>query len=131
VIVVDSSVVANAIAVPQAKGDAARERLARDPDIHAPQLMDLEVVSSVRRLSSHGEIEEEEANLALLHLRTFPAVRYPHVELIPRIWELRNNATPYDASYIALAEELDCPLVTADAHLVGVPSIRCHVEVLR
>ena len=93
--------------------------------------MDLEVVSSVRRLSSHGEIEEEEANLALLHLRTFPAVRYPHVELIPRIWELRNNATPYDASYIALAEELDCPLVTADAHLVGVPSIRCHVEVLR
>lgn len=130
-IVVDSSLVANALVVPNAKGDAARDRLARDADVHAPQLMDLEVVSSIRRLSRHGKINEDEADFALFQLHNFPVVRYPHVELIPRLWELRHNATPYDASYIALAEDLDCPLVTADTHLEGVPSIRCQVEVVR
>ena len=130
-IVVDSSLLANAIAVPAAEGDAARERLARDTDAHAPQLIEVEVVAAVRRLSASGELSEEGAGLALLHLQAFPVVRYPHVELIPRMWELRHNATPYDASYIALAEELGCALVTADARLARVRSVRCEVELIR
>jgi len=47
-----------------------------------------------------------------------------------RAYELRSNVTPYDASYVALAEGLSCPLVSADARLARVPGIRCHVDIL-
>ena len=47
-----------------------------------------------------------------------------------RAWELRANATVYDAVYVALAELLDAPLVTADGKLANAPGIRCRIEVL-
>ena len=47
-----------------------------------------------------------------------------------RAWELRANATVYDAIYVALAELLDAPLVTADRKLAKAPGIRCDVEVV-
>ena len=50
--------------------------------------------------------------------------------VLQRIWELRDNATPYDASYIAWAEALAIPVLTADVKLVGIPSARCEVRVL-
>jgi len=56
--------------------------------------------------------------------------RYPHRALLPRIWELRHNVTPYDAAYVALAEVLDAPLLTADARLADASGIRCAVELL-
>jgi hypothetical protein len=63
-------------------------------------------------------------------LVSLPATRYPHAPFAPRVWELRGNLTPYDAVYVALAEALDCALVTADARLARAPGIRCAVEVL-
>ena len=56
------------------------------------------------------------------------ATRYPHAALLPRIWDLRENLTAYDASYVALAETLDAPLVTADARLARAPGHRATVE---
>ena len=58
-----------------------------------------------------------------------PVDRHPHDVLLPRIWELRHNATAYDASYLALAEVLDAPLVTCDRRLASVPEQSAIVEV--
>jgi hypothetical protein len=42
-----------------------------------------------------------------------------------RAYELRPNVTAYDASYVALAELLNCELLTGDQRLVGRDSMRC------
>jgi predicted nucleic acid-binding protein len=38
--------------------------------------------------------------------------------------------TAYDGCYIALAEAVDSPLVTADRRLANSPGLRCEVEIL-
>ena len=55
--------------------------------------------------------------------------RHAHRDLIPRVWELRNNLTPYDASYVALAELLDVPIITSDARMARAPGHNANVEV--
>ncbi len=70
------------------------------------------------------------ADLAVADLSELLIRRYPHRALLPRIWELRHNLTPYDAAYAALAEVLGAPLLTADAKLAGAPGLRCEVELL-
>jgi predicted nucleic acid-binding protein len=57
--------------------------------------------------------------------------RVPARRLVERCWELRGNVTIYDASYVALAEALDVPLITADARLGRTPGPRCPIEVIR
>jgi predicted nucleic acid-binding protein len=52
------------------------------------------------------------------------------VPLLARMWELRDNLSAYDASYVALAEALRCRLVTADARIAGAPGVRCAVTVV-
>ena len=49
---------------------------------------------------------------------------------MPRAFELRANVTAYDATYVALAEQLGCSLVTGDGRLALAPGVRCPVEVL-
>ncbi len=129
-IVIDASVAAAAIAGGDAQGEAARARLAADSDQHAPGLVDLEVVSTIRRLLRRGTIDQGRAERALADLAVHPLTRYPHVALLPRVWDLRHNLTPYDAAYVALAEALDATLLTADARLAHAPGIRCPLELL-
>jgi predicted nucleic acid-binding protein len=62
--------------------------------------------------------------------RWLSLTRYEHGPLLERVWELRDIVTSYDAAYVALAEALDCALVTRDARLAKVRSVRCPVEVL-
>jgi predicted nucleic acid-binding protein len=93
--------------------------------------LDLEVASALRRLLRAGVIDEDRAKQALADLVVHPLERYPHVALLPRIWELRHNLTAHDAAYGALAEALGAVLVTADARLAGAPGLRCAVELLR
>jgi predicted nucleic acid-binding protein len=57
-------------------------------------------------------------------------IRYAVFGLLERIWELRTNLTAYDASYVALAEALDCALVTCDARIARAPGLKCAVTVL-
>jgi predicted nucleic acid-binding protein len=87
--------------------------------INAPFLLDIEVVSGLRRMSLAGLIPEERARSALDEFMRFSIVRYPHTGLLSRIWDLRRNLSPYDAAYVALAETLGAPLITHDARLVA------------
>jgi predicted nucleic acid-binding protein len=84
---------------------------------HAPALVDIEFAQALRRLTLAGEIQHDWAKLALETFRDTRIMRYSHVPLLERIWELRDSASAYDAAYIALAEALDLPLLTCDAKL--------------
>lgn len=130
-IVADASVVAAAFLDDGPVGDSARKRLAADPDIHAPHLLDLEVMSVIRRKATSGDVDERRAGFALTDLEDLPIVRYPHIAFARRVWKLRHKVTVYDAVYLALAETLDCIFVTADEALARVPGLDCEVELLR
>lgn len=124
-IVVDASVLATALGDDAADGETARARL-RGEDLAAPEIIDLEVVSVWRRTLA----DDRRASLALADLADLPLRRAPHLPLLARCWELRHNLTPYDASYVALAEALNVALVTADARLSRASGIQCSVELL-
>lgn len=111
-------------------GDKARSRLAEDPSLHAPELVDLEVVSVLRRRSAAGDLGQRRVDFALSDLSDLSMTRYPHLPFMGRIWELRHNLTPYDAAYVALAEALECVLITSDRSIASVPDVPCAVEVL-
>jgi predicted nucleic acid-binding protein len=130
VIVVDASVVATALLDDGPDGERVRERLI-DQDLFAPELLDLEVASAWRRVSLAGTLSERRATQALSDLADLPLIRSPHKPLIHRIWDLRDNLTSYDAAYVALAEALDCPLLTADERLSRAPGPRCEVMLFR
>lgn len=100
---------------------AAAEQRLFDPGetVHAPHLLDVEVAQVVRRYALTGQVDQERCRMALDDLAEFPLRRYPHDVLLPRVWELRNNLTAYDAVYVALAEALDAPLVTRDQRLAS------------
>jgi predicted nucleic acid-binding protein len=130
VIVVDASVLATALGDDGPDGDRARARL-RGERLSAPELMDLEVASVLRRQVRGGEVDIRRAALALADLAAIPLRRAPHRPLLARCWELRDNLTIYDASYVALAEALDVTLLTGDGRLARVSSPRCRIEMLR
>jgi predicted nucleic acid-binding protein len=83
----------------------------------APYLLDAEVVGVLRRDVAVGEVEEARAIIALAHLAAMRIVRFPHLWLMPRVWELRRTVTTSDAFFVALAEESGAPLVTTDRRL--------------
>ena len=128
-IVVDASILAPALADDTSDGDAARTAL-RDQALAAPELIDLEVTSVWRRQVIAGQLETRRADLAVADLLALPLQRIPHRHLVTRCWELRENLTPYDAAYVALAELLDIVLVTGDARMSRSPGVRCRVEVI-
>jgi predicted nucleic acid-binding protein len=129
VLVVDASVLAVALADDEHDGDLARERL-RGEQLAAPELADLEVTSVLRRQVLGGALDPRRASFALADLSDLPLRRAPHVPLLGRCWELRENISVYDAVYVALAEALDAVLLTGDSRLAQAPGPRCDIEVL-
>ena len=118
-IVVDASIIIEVL-IGSAVGRHAADRLfARGESLHAPHLLDVEVTQVLRRYASTGELKPGRAREAVQDLVDLPITRYPHAELLPRVWELRHNLTAYDAAYLALAEALDAPLVTRDSGIAG------------
>jgi predicted nucleic acid-binding protein len=105
-------------------------RLFGGDTLHAPHLLDLEVAQVLRRYEREGELTAQRAGEALDDLAAFRIERYPHHLFLPRVWALRQNATAYDACYLALAEALDAPLVTRDRRLTKVPGHSARVEVV-
>jgi len=110
-------------------GDA-RPLLATQP-IAVPHLADSEIASALRAQALRGEVSAEEARAALRLWAQLGLRRFGAVGLLARIWELRDNLTAYDATYVALAEALGCELVTADARLAGAPGPTCVIRVIQ
>jgi len=129
-IVVDASVVVASLLSTGGAGARARERLRLDPDLQVPHLLDVEVTAALRRRVRLGQTDVEVATEVMADLADLAALRWDHEPLLRRVWELRENVTPYDAVYVVLAEMLDAPLVTSDARLSRAPGLNCRVEVL-
>lgn len=128
-IVVDASAVLEVLLqTPRAR--AAEAELFGGTTLNAPHLLDLEVAQVLRRYEHGGVLTAPRAAAALRVFADLPVVRYPHDVLLTRVWALRENATSYDAAYLALAEALDAPLVTSDRRLAGVPGHTARVRVL-
>lgn len=107
----------------------ARRTLSTE-QLHAPHLVDSEVASGLRRRVAAGHVQQTDGLAALNVWRRLAVTRYAAHPLLDRVWELRHNLTAYDAGYIALAEALDCPLVTADARLGAAPGPRCTITLV-
>ena len=91
----------------------------RNETLHAPHLLDLEVTQVLRRLLSEDVVPAKRADEAVRDLLDLRIARYPHLVLLPRIWQLRHNFSAYDAAYIVLAEKLGAPLITRDRRLAS------------
>ncbi|GAA4164164.1 PIN domain-containing protein [Phytohabitans flavus] len=128
-IVPDASVLVVALVDDGDAGRAVRERLL-GADLAAPELVDLEILSVLRKLVQSTQLSAERAALAIVDLGDLPMERMPHLGLVGRIWQLADNVTPYDASYVALAEILSATLLTSDAKLARAPGPQCHIEVI-
>lgn len=128
-LVVDASVLVVALADDGSDGDAARARL-RGERLAAPELIDLEFGSVLRRQAAAGRIDERRATRAFQDLEAVPLKRAPHLRLLARCWELRANLTIYDAAYVALAEALQVDLLTGDLKLARASGPTCRIETL-
>lgn len=73
----------------------------------------------------------DRASAAIDALVALEILRFEHRALIPRAWQLRDNISFADGLYLALAEQLEVPLVTFDARMAGAAGIEADVEVLR
>ena len=122
--VVDASVLVAALADAGRRGAVARRWLADDVTA-APEVIDLEVLDSLRRLALRGVVAPERAGAAARQLAWIPVERVGHARLLARCWELQATLRPYDAAYVALAEARGIPLLTADARLARAPGPRC------
>jgi predicted nucleic acid-binding protein len=128
-LIVDSSVLLPYLVDDGAEGARAREVLGIGT-MAAPELIDLEIASAIRGLHRSGQLSEGRARSAIDDLRATDVDRVPHLLLLPRIWELRDNLTAYDAAYVALAERFDEPLVTADRGIASAPGVRCEISLV-
>ena len=107
----------------------ARRSLSSLP-IHAPHLVDVEVVSVLRRLSLGGQLDPSHAERMIIVLATLGIRLHGSADLLGRVWQLRGNLTAYDATYVALAETLTCPLLTADRRLANAFGPRCPIQLV-
>jgi predicted nucleic acid-binding protein len=127
VIVVDTSAVLAALAG-RPRPEDLRARLAEDGDLHAPHLLDVEVIHAFRRLVRAGHLTDDRAVDIRTDFADLAIVRYPHHPLADRMWELRHNLSAYDATFVALSEMLGVPLVTCDGRLAGASGHEAAIE---
>jgi predicted nucleic acid-binding protein len=129
VLVVDASVIAPAVVDGGPDGEMCRARI-KGQSLAAPDLLRVEAVSVIRRRLPAGGLTAKQATHAIGDLLSLPIAVYPTAALLRRVWELRDNVTAYDACYVALAEALRCPLVTADRRLAKAPGTRCEFDLV-
>jgi predicted nucleic acid-binding protein len=116
-IVLDASAVLELLLGTPPGRQAADRIFAPQETACAPELLDLEVAQVLGRYERQGDLSPARASQALEDLADLRLERYPHSPLLPRIWELRGHLSAYDAAYVALAEALPAPLLTADGRL--------------
>lgn len=126
-IVVDASAV---VAVLSARRPSRQlvDRLAADGDLHAPHLLDVEVLHALRHMTARGVLSLDRAQDVRADFADLVVMRYPHAPLADRVWELRHNVTAYDGLFVALAEALGVPLISCDARLASAPGTVAAIE---
>lgn len=115
-LVIDASVVAS-----------ASHHLREAKALYAPDLIDLEVANYFRKAVIRREMTTEVATEQIAAWTGNEVEHFPHTPLLATVWSMRHNITPYDAAYVALAMELDVPLLTADRRLAASASAYCEV----
>jgi len=131
VIVADASVIVDMLLGPGSEaGDALADRFARAEAVCVPHLIDAEVPQVLRRFVLRGALPGYVGEALVSDLTALPFHRYAHSSLVARAFQMQANVTVYDGLYLALAEGLDCPLLTGDSALAGVPGCHAVVEVL-
>ena len=128
-LVVDASILAPVVADAGIDGRRFRRRLHGEL-VFGPDLLRIEVTSVLRRHANAGQLRADQAEAAMADLLAFPLRVVPTAPSLRRAWDLRGNVTTYDGCYVALAEELDCPLLTADRRLANAAGTHCTIEVL-
>lgn len=132
-IVVDTSVLIDLyLGAPGHTSTMVRRVVGADVEWCAPSHQRLELLSSLRGLLLGRKISLTDAEAAR-RLHAFQAITHVEVAgvIADRVWELRHDLTAYDAAYVAVAEALDCSLVTGDVRLAAAPGIKCEVRVVR
>ncbi len=129
-IVIDASALLELLLGTERADRIASRALAPQERLHAPYLLDVEVAQALRRLVQLEDVTARRAQQALDDYAALLVDRHAHLDLIPRIWELRDSVTAYDGAYVALAEALDAPLLTCDAKLGRSHGHRAKVEVV-
>jgi predicted nucleic acid-binding protein len=125
VIVADSSALVESLV-----GSPYARSMLADEQVQVSSHADVEVASSLRRQVRLGWLGANDGWRLLETFRWMAVTRHDSFSMFDRIWELRDNLSAYDAAYVALAEAIDCPLVTADARLSRAPGLRCSVTVI-
>lgn len=129
-IVVDASAVVEVLLRTPAAEAIEQRIFSAGETLHAPHLIDVEIVQVLRRYAAAGLLSQGRGQEALQDLADLPLARYPHDILLERVWELRRNLTAYDGVYVALAEALDAPLLTRDRRIAAAPGHRARVELV-
>ena len=129
-IVADASVVIEVLFGSRSAPAVAERLFEPGQTLHAPHLIDIEVAHVIRRYATIGDIGDDRGRTAIQDLADMPIRRYPHGELLPRVWELQGNLSAYDAVYVALAEALDATLLTRDRRLFAAASRYARIEML-
>ena len=128
-IVLDASA-AIELALNTATGQQVGDRIADEREvIHAPHLIDIELIHVIRRFVLRQAIDATRGEMAIRLWRMLDVQRHEHEPFVMRIWQLRDNFSAYDATYVALAEALSAPLITADQRLAGAPGSPIRIEV--
>jgi predicted nucleic acid-binding protein len=127
-IVLDASAAVDWLLQTSAGQHIEKRIYSHNESLHAPHLLDLEVTQVLRRLALQAVISAHRADEAFRDLLDLRISRYPHLVLLPRIWQLRHNFSAYDAAYIVLAEKLGAVLVTRDGRLASASGHAAAIE---
>lgn len=127
-IVADASVIIELLLNTDA-AEAIAERLDGEP-LHAPEILDLEVLQVLRRYRLREHLTARRAGEAVNDLALLRIERHGHGAHRDRIWQLHENLTAYDAAYVSVAEVLDVPLVTLDARLARSTGHEARIELI-
>lgn len=123
-LVVDSSAVVAALVGNDSDGEWARSAM-RYESLVAPAHVHVEASNVLRRLVIADLVSRDLATLMHEELGQLRIVTFPFAPLAARVWALYPNVTAYDGAYVALAEELDAPLLTLDHRLARSPGPTC------
>jgi predicted nucleic acid-binding protein len=129
-IVIDASALLELLLGTNRAERVAARALAAEERLHAPHLLDIEIAQALRRLVQLKELTPARARQALDDFEGIVIERYGHMDLLPRIWQLRSSVTAYDAAYVALSEALAAPLLTCDSRLGRSHGHRARIDVI-